>query len=244
MTLSSLDARLTRLEVELARSRSELMALESRPLEGVGLPRAALVLVAALGLGAAPPTDGTRATAPFVVVDDSNRSILEVRADPADPRKPGSGPIHSLAIYRNGEPVILAVARDKSSFWKTVSEDGNTVAVIGQEDGTRPAMYLRTGGAYNNRVAVVVIDDKPAFNMSNERGKAIVNVTQGESGGGLLQLGGPDGNEIVAATIHPPGVGIVRAQPVGRAGVNVPKTGIIRGTGLPATFICGKGCIQ
>ena len=233
-----LESRTAQLEARLIAAQSNLRRLHTASQGSLGLGQALLLVILSAMLTAAAPSL-SRATAPFRVVDAAGKPIFEV--DAAPPEDP-SNPYHSWRLYDSaGEVVVAAAAPGKSSFFKIESADRNTVTVLGQQDADLPLLALRSGGAFKNRVVVAVEDQKPSLGMANAAGNIIVNLEQGEHGG-ALQLAGPEGYEVVGMGVHEPGVGIVRAQPVGNAGVNVPRTPLFKGLGMSGTFICGLGC--
>jgi len=231
--MNELTGRVRRLERELLTTRVELQRLRVASVASPRLANALAIAVAASILIAAAPK-GTRVRAPFVVVDDANVPVFSIRDESGN---------HTMAVYNvKGQPVVVASTPGNSSLIKMQSTNLSTNVALAIEAAKTPLLLLRTGGAHNNRVAAAVLDGKPTLNLFNPAGIGIINLTVGEANGGLFQLADAQGHEIAAATVSPAGVGIVRTRPLGDAGVRLPKTGIIRGTGLPQTFICWLRC--
>lgn len=218
----------------------QIAALQQGVRRRLGIARTLVVAVAAICIAAAPV--GTRVRAPFQVVDSAGKPLFTVT---------DVGDYGFLLHDASGSQVVRGAVKDNTSSIRvrtpqrsaaTPGRSGKPAdpaaeVVMGQIGGATPAIDFRTDGTL--RVGIAVADGKPALNM----GKGIVNITQNESGGGLLQLGAVDGTEVVGFVVDGD-VGVVRAQPVGHVGVNLPRTGIFLGTGLPSTVICGIGCSQ
>lgn len=235
-------------EARLADVQSRVARLKRRPPHRLGVTRAALVVSASVFLTAA-ASEGTRVRAPFEVVNEANKVVFTVTdvGDYGFTLKGDGGSIFGgvkvgNSFLRVRAPLQASPSASRAGGGGSVSSgsrgpsDMTTEAVFGQVGGKAPAVTLRTLGKLRLSIAV---DGIPSLSMSG----GAVNMSESTSGGGLLQLGDSHGDEKVAFVVGKNGLGIVRAQPVGNVGVNVPETGIFRfGTGLPSSEICGVGC--
>jgi hypothetical protein len=163
---------------------------------------------------------GLKIRAPFEVVDDADKTIFAVRADPRG----------LILVDGQGRTMVAASALAEGGFVKALAGDGSLQTVMGV-NGKVAAFVLRQGGQTRGTLAIAE-DGKPVLNMSNDNLVTVVALTQGKSGGGYLSLGTATGASAVEAGTTPQGVGLVRALPVGNPGAGL--------VGMPGTFIVGR----
>jgi hypothetical protein len=118
---------------------------------------------------------------------------------------------------------------------KVFGAGANSVAGIGENKLGTGTVQVADGGGDVKAVVGVSKEGQGGFQVYNG-GKMIANLTQGDSGGGLLVLWNSDGapgQPMVAAGTTEKGIGLVQVGPNGfKAGLGL--------LGLPGSFIAGK----
>ncbi len=161
-----------------------------------------------------------RVVAPFEVVDKAGKTIMAVRAEPRG----------LVLMDAQGRVVVAASALANGGFIKALSGSGALQTVMGVNGGFA-GFVLRQGDKSRGTFAIDE-EGKPILNMANDNFITVVALTQGSTGGGLLELGDAAGASTVQAGTTPDGVGLVRAFPLGNPGAGL--------VGMPGTFILGR----
>lgn len=239
--LLELRTQIHRLESRLAAAKSDLGLKRDRWQRSRSTALLALAVIAAFTLISAAP-EKAPLKAPFVVVNSENKRIFEVRAgDKDNPR--GFALFSNLEVV-SAKPPYSSMPQEalglgikpQASFFKAQSPAGTYQAVMGLADsGKTPALGLRSGSGNTSQIAMAVKDGKPSLEMQNEKNVGIVQVTQGDAGGGALLLSDGKGQARVLFGVTPKNAGKVIAYPNTLAGGAM--------SGLYSSMICGlAGC--
>jgi len=160
-----------------------------------------------------------KVVAPFVVVDRAGKPIFEVVATSTH---------RAFTLYdAAGRYVVIGSAIKGGGFLKTQSTNGSRVAAFGTY-GSEGVITLRDGdGAASNRLTLALPgDSKPAMVLMNDAHTSVVAITQGQSGGGLIQIDNAKGEPRIEAGVGSNDHGLVHAGPrfncSGRMGLEVP----------------------
>jgi len=166
---------------------------------------------------AAPPPGGMKVKAPFVVVDRAGAQIVRVYV------KDDGRALLNLSNSR-GEYVAAVGASDKESYFYASTPDQSVRATMGV-DGEVAYFKLGTGTliaaqsvldtAVNDQVSLDLKDGKPFVRLKAVTGHGVLQLSQGATGGGELEIARPDGIVVVRADISPGGLGRVEALPLG-----------------------------
>jgi hypothetical protein len=164
---------------------------------------------------------GGKVVAPFEVVDQTGKMIFRVRQDP-----------------RGFE---MATASGASVAWGSALEAGGVFKT--RSSASFPEVVMGSAGAFGGfairdaeqrgRTSLSLTNGKPSLEMNNENYVGIVAITQGASGGGLVQLGNATGNAMVQAGTTSGNCGKVETFPTR------PPAAVV---GLAGSWIIGKGC--
>jgi hypothetical protein len=145
---------------------------------------------------------------------------------------------------------VTVASNEKGAFGVTVAGTGQSlVARLGEASvgggamatynasGTIGAIVSGTGqihvanSAGQTFATMVAEGNQGAFTIRSASGTTVARLGEGTAGG-LFQLADQAGNAMVEAGIHPSGVGLVRAYPLGS-----PARGLV---GMPGTFLLGR----
>jgi len=147
------------------------------------------------------PGPANRVTAPFEVVDQEGNPIFRVREDPRG----------FALMVPSGEIVAVSSALPTGGFFKALSADQSRV-VITAVNGDNAFVAVREGDEPRGTLTLLG-DGKPYLVLTNDNGTEILALTQGESGGGYIQLTDASGTPTLEAGTTAAGVGVVRAGP-------------------------------
>jgi len=164
---------------------------------------------------------GGKVMAPFEVVDAAGKMIFRVRENPRG---------FELAAAA-GQSVAWASALEGGGIFKTRSSGGFPEVVMGSS-GTFGAFAIRDVES-RARTSLSLTNGKPSLELANDNHVGIVAITQGASGGGMIQLGNAQGNSMMQAGVTAGNCGKVETYPTR------PPAAVV---GIPGSWIMGKGC--
>lgn len=145
-----------------------------------------------------------RVPAPFEVYDAANKPIFRV----------GANPRSMTLLFPSGNEAALASALPGGGFFKALA-DGSASDVLQTVVGVdgKAALVAVRQGRKPRGVLAIGEDGKAALTVSNENDVQILAITQGHSGGGLLQLDDATGTPTVEAGTDAVGRGEVHVGP-------------------------------
>lgn len=155
---------------------------------------------------------------------------------PSSPEGQTTPPREGLVVFGSGGQPVASVYQNQVdsgtvAVWKGGAEgqdsNKNSGAAFGVGD-QGPVLRVTDKDA---TVALAVVNGKPEIDLT-AADLGLVQIKQGDTGGGYLALANSAGNAMVEAGVGPTGTGVVRTFPF-----NGMATGIL---GLPGTYIAGR----
>lgn len=132
----------------------------------------------------------------------------------------------SVSSASGTQVAALGGAKAGGGVVVTYNEGGHIGAIV---SGTG---QIHTADATGTTRAVMAADNgQGSFSIRNRAGTTVARLGEG-TGGGLLQIADGGGHAMVEAGIHPSGIGLVRAFPLGSPGAGL--------VGMPGTFLLGR----
>lgn len=199
--IEALGRRIGAVQAEIDRMRSDRARTRTaRWAKAIGLP---VVIVGAF-TWIADAADRTVVQAPFEVVGRNNHPIMRISAFENS---------NAIELFdQAGAPVVRVVAGAAYAYFSAKGAD-STAAELGV-DGDVPYLRLHDA-AGKERVSLDVTGGKPFVRLKGADGHGLVQLSQGSTGGGELEIAKPGGAVVVRAGIAPNGVGRVEAFPLG-----------------------------
>jgi hypothetical protein len=222
-----LESQIERLESRLATARSDLQRIKEKSQRARSATPVALALVAASMMIAAGELPH-KVKAPFQVLDSDDKKIFQVGDQPWEP-------FRGFKLYDQQQiPVLTGSVSQTGSSFKAGYRTIHTVMGV-VEGGQTPALAMRYNSEKTPRLAIAVVKGKPSLEMRSHDDVGIVQVTQGDAGGGALLLADGKGEARVLFGVTPKNAGKVIAYPNTLAGGAMSK--------LYSSMICGlAGC--
>jgi hypothetical protein len=147
---------------------------------------------------------GNTVRAPFTVVDADGKPIFRV-----------NNTTRSFNLLdQAGHVVALGSAIEGGGFFKVLTPSSSRVGVLGAV-GDESVLQLRDGAeAADNRLSLVMAKDgKPVVLILNDDHTGVVALSQGTSGGGLIQVDNAAGDVRLEQGVLPDDVGAIHAGP-------------------------------
>ena len=148
---------------------------------------------------------GFAVVAPFEIKDPEGKTLMRVYQSPEH-----RGGIVSVWSATGVEEAFVAAAAE-GGFFKAKSKSGYPEAALGTVGSYGGVVIRDAPGQY--RASMFLENGSPGFQLRNPSYVPFASITQGSSGGGLLELADGAGNGQVRLGITPGGCGRVETYP-------------------------------